>query len=106
MYRAGRWTARAEYIRAHHKAAGVHTRGWYLLAAYNVVPQHVQAVGRVQQYDPSDQVATDRSTGYLVGLQYFLRGDNFKVIADYEIFREQAVPVKNNRGVVQMQVRF
>src|SRR2546425_510890 len=106
MYRAGRWTARAEYIRAHHRAAGFHTRGWYLLAAYNVVPQQVQAVGRVEQYDPSDKVSTDRSTGYLVGLQYFLRGDNFKVIADYEIFREQAVPVKNNRGVVQMQVRF
>jgi len=106
MYRAGRWTARAEYIRAHHKTAGLHTRGWYVLAAYNVVPQQVQAVGRVEQYDPSDQVATDRSTGYLVGLQYFLRGDNFKVIADYEIFREQAMPVKNNRGVVQMQVRF
>jgi len=77
-----------------------------VLAAYNVVPQQVQAVGRVEHYDPSDQVATDRSTGYLVGLQYFLRGDNFKVIADYEIFREQAMPVKNNRGVVQMQVRF
>jgi len=106
MYRVGRWTARAEYIRAHHKAAAIHTRGWYLFAAYSVVPQQVQVVGRVQQYDPSDKAATDRSTGYLAGLQYFFRGDNFKVIADYEIFREQTVQVKNNRGVVQMQVRF
>src|SRR5712691_493295 len=101
MYRLGRWTTRAEYIRAHHKAAAFHTTGWYLLAAYNLVPQEVQVVGRVQQYDPSDKVATDRSTGYLLGLQYFLRGDNFKVMADYEIFREQTVQVKNNRGVVQ-----
>jgi len=106
LYRAGRWTARAEFISAHHSAAGFHTRGWYVLAAYTVVPQQVQAVGRVEQYDPSDKVATDRSTGYLVGLQYFMRGDNFKVIADYEIFREQLVQAKNNRGVVQMQVRF
>src|SRR6266545_6763591 len=37
QYRLGRWTARAEYIRAHHKAADFHTTGWYLLAAYDVV---------------------------------------------------------------------
>jgi len=106
MYRSGRWTARAEYIRAHHKLGDFHTRGWYALAAYAVVPQEVQVVGRVQQYDPSDKVATDRSTGYLLGLQYFMRGDNFKVIADYEVCREQTVQVKNNRGVVQLQVRW
>src|SRR3989442_4629643 len=106
MYRLGRWTARAEYIRTHHRAADVHTRGWYLLAAYQLVPRQDPGVGRMQQYDPSDKVGTDRSTGYLVGMQYFMRGDNFKVIADYEIFREQAVQVNNNRAVVQMQVRW
>lgn len=106
MYRLGRWTARAEYIRAHHKTADFNTRGWYTLAAYSVVPQQVQIVGRVQQYDPSDKVATGRLTGYLVGVQYFMSGDNFKVIADYEVFREPTVQVKNNRGVVQLQARF
>lgn len=106
MYRSGRWTARAEYIRAHHQAGDFHTRGWYLLAAYDVVPQQVQAVGRVQQYDPSDKIATDRSAGYLIGLQYFMRGDNFKILSDYEVFREQAVQVSNNRGVIQLQVRW
>src|SRR5712692_1428518 len=106
MYRTTRGTARAEYIRAHNRATDVHTVGWYALAAYSVVAQRVQVVGRVQQFDPSDQVATDRSTGYLVGLQYFIRGDNFKLMTDYEVFREQAVQVKNNRGVVQLQVRW
>jgi len=106
MYRTGRWTARAEYVRAHHRTANFNTRGWYALAAYSAVPQQVQVVGRVQQYDPSDRVGTDRTTGYLVGVQYFISGDNFKVMADYEIFREQVVQIKNNRGVVQMQARF
>ena len=77
-----------------------------MLAAYSAVPQQLQLVGRVQQYDPSDKAATDRSIGYLVGLQYFMRGDDLKVIADYEVFREQVVQVKNNRFVVQLQVRF
>ena len=106
MYRKGRWTARAEFIRTHHRAGDFNTSGWYVLAGYQLVPGQFQVVGRMQQYDPSDNVGTDRSTGYLVGMQYFIRGDNFKVLADYEIFREQAVQVKNNRGVVQIQVRW
>jgi hypothetical protein len=106
QYRAGRWTARAEYIRTHHRAADFHTTGWYFLAAYQIVPHQFQAVGRVEQYDPSDKVGTDRETGYLLGIQYFIRGDNFKVLADYEAFREQVVQVKNDRAVVQLQVRW
>src|SRR5438067_1825733 len=82
------------------------TVGWYALAGYRVVPQLVELLGRVEQYDPSDQVATDRSTGYLVGLQYFIRGDDFKVMADYEVFREQGLQLDNNRGVVQLQARW
>jgi phosphate-selective porin OprO and OprP len=106
VYRAARWTARAEYIDEHNRRTQVHTRGWYGLAGYYAIPERVELVGRVEQFDPSDRVATDRSTGYLVGLQYFMRGDNFKILADYEEFREQAVQVSNNRGVVQMQVRW
>ena len=71
-----------------------------------MAPRRVELLGRVEQYDPSDRVATDRSTGYLVGLQYFIRGDDFKVMADYELFREQVVQLENNRGVVQLQVRW
>jgi len=106
IYRGRRWTARAEYIWEHNRRTDVHATGWYALAAYHAVPQHVQVVGRVQRFDPNDQVATDRSTGYLLGLQYFIRDDNFKLIADYEVFREQATQLNNNRGVVQMQVRW
>lgn len=106
MYRASRWSARAEYIRVHREVGDVHATGWYVLAAYLAIPERVQLVGRVEQYDPSDKVGTDRSTGYSLGTQYFIHGDNFKLIADYAIFREQVVQLKNNRAVVQLQVRF
>jgi len=106
MYRAARWTARAEYIVERNRRTDVRTKGWYALAGYYAIPQQVELVGRIEQFDPSDRVTTDRSTGYLIGLQYFMRGDTFKVLADYEAFREQAVQVSNNRGVVQMQVRW
>jgi phosphate-selective porin len=106
MYRGGRWTARAEYIREHNRTSDVHVTGWYALAGYHVLPRRVQLLGRVEQLDPSDRVATDRETGYLIGLQYFVRGDDFKVDADYEAFREQVVQLKNDRAVVQLQVRW
>jgi len=106
MYRTTRGVVRAEYIRDRNRRTDVHTVGWYALAGYIVAPRRVELLGRVEQYDPSDRVATDRSTGYLVGLQYFIRGDDFKVMADYELFREQVVQLENNRGVVQLQVRW
>ena len=106
IYRTRRWTARAEYITVRQRATDVRTTGWYALSTYLLRPHRVQLVGRVQQYDPSDQVAVDRLTGYLVGGQYFLRGDDLKVMADYEVFREQATQLDNDRLVVQLQVRW
>ncbi len=105
MYRGSRWTVRAEYIREHNRRTDLHTTGWYTLAAYRAIPQQLQLVGRVQRFEPSDRVTTGRMTGYLLGLQYFVRGDDFKVMADYELFRATAVP-QTHRGVVQMQVRW
>ena len=106
IYKGKRWTARAEYIQEHNRRTDIHTRGWYALAAYGAVPRRVQLVGRVEQFDPNDRVATDRSTGYLVGAQYFMKGDDFKLLADYEVFDEQITQLKNNRGAIQMQVRW
>ena len=105
-FRATRWTARAEYVRQHRDATNTRTTGWYGLATYELRPHRLQLVGRVQQYDPSDQVTNDRLTGYLAGVQYFFRGDDFKILADYDFFREQGAQVNNNRAVVQLQVRF
>src|SRR5213075_2846886 len=106
IYKGKRWSARAEYIGEKNRRTDVRTMGWYALAAFRASPQRVQLIGRVQQFDPSNQVTTDRFTGYLLGVQYFIRGDDFKLLSDYEVFREQSVQLKNNRGVIQMQVRW
>jgi hypothetical protein len=106
IYRGKRWTARVEYIQEHNRRTDIHARGWYALAAFAALPRRVQLVGRVQEFDPSDQVATDRLNGYLLGAQYFVKGDDFKLLADYEVFHEQVTQLKNNRGVLQTQVRW
>jgi len=106
MYKGKRWTARAEYIQEHNRNTDIDIRGWYMLAAYGAIPRRVQLVGRVQEFDPDDRVNTDRSMGYLLGAQFFMKGDDFKLLADYEAFHEQVTQLKNNRGVIQMQVRW
>ena len=106
IYRGTRWTARAEYIQEHNRRTDIRIRGWYALAAYDAIPRRVQLVGRLEQFDPNDRVGTDRATGYLLGAQYFMKGDDFKLLADYEVFHEQVTQLKNNRAVIQMQVRW
>jgi len=106
LYRGKRWSARAEYITERNRRTRIRAAGWYALATYRVTPQRLQLVGRLQQFDPSHRVATDRSTGYLVGVQCFIRGDDFKLLGDYEVFREQVSQRENNRGVIQLQVRW
>jgi hypothetical protein len=106
IYKGKRWTARAEYIQEHNRRTGIAARGWYALAAYAALPRRVQIVGRVEQADPNDRVATDRATGVLLGAQYFIKGDDFKLLADYEVFHEQVTHLQNNRGAIQMQMRW
>jgi hypothetical protein len=106
MYRAPRWTARAEYIRLHNRNTDVHTTGWYALGGYYAVPRLLELVGRVERFEPSDKIATGQFTGYLIGAQYFMKGDDFKIVADYEWFGDQVVQVAGNRGIVQLQVRW
>lgn len=102
----GRWGARGEFVRAHLDSTDTHEVGWYALATYMVRPSRVQLVGRMEQIDESDAIATDRLTGYSLGVQYFFHGDNAKLVTDYELFREQGTQVSNDRFVVQLQVRF
>ena len=106
LYRGTRWMVRAEYLRTRKRSTDVRTTGWYAVAGYTAVPGRLQLLSRVEQYDPSNVVTTDRSTGYGAIAQYFFKGDDLKLVFDYELFREQGTQVKNNRFVVQLQARF
>jgi len=106
MLQRRRWKARAEYVRDRERRTDVRRTGWYVLGAYLLRPDRFQVVGRVEQFDPDDQVASDRETGYGLGTQYFIRGDNLKIMADYTVFREQVTQLSNDRFVVQMQARW
>src|SRR2546430_11815003 len=83
IYRTTRGVVRAEYISDRNRRTDIHTVGWYALAGYIVAPRRVGVLGRVEQYDPSDPGATDRSTRHLVGLQELIPWGDLQVIAEY-----------------------
>ncbi len=101
-----RVAVRAEYLSRHRKTADVTTRGWYALAAYEVIARRLQLVGRVQGFDPSDAAGADRVTGYTAAAQYFWAGDDGKLQVEYTAFAEQGPAIANNRVIVQIQGRF
>jgi phosphate-selective porin O/P len=105
MVHRGAWTIRGEWLQRDLSGSADHLNGWYGLASYTVVPERVQLVGRVERFDPSS-APLDAETGYTAGVQYFFKGDDFKVQASYGVFSEEGPSVSNDRLVVQMQVRW
>jgi len=89
------------------RARGVHrernrkptsaTTGWYALATFRPHRSGPAHRARASSFDPSNQITTDRSTGYLLGVQYFIRGTTSR-LGRLRVFREQSVQLKNNRG--------
>jgi Phosphate-selective porin O and P len=102
----GAFLARVAYLGSHRRSSDSNGRAWYALAGYTIRPRRAQLLARVEQYDPSDAIAGDRTRGYTLGAQIFFRGDDLKLQASYAFYDEQGTEIKNNKAVVQMQVRF
>jgi len=61
---------------------------------------------RYQQLDPSDASATDRRDWTSLGGNYYIRGHNMKIQADYTLKHEQGTQVSNDLFQVQFQLDF
>jgi phosphate-selective porin len=56
--------------------------GWYVQGSYFVIPKKLQAVVKWEELTP-DQLASDGIHSITGGLNYYIHGDNVKVMADY-----------------------
>ncbi|MGI8890016.1 MAG: porin [Chthoniobacterales bacterium] len=56
--------------------------GWYLQGSYFVIPKKLQAVIKFEHLSPG-QIANDGIQSIIGGLNYYIHGDNVKVMADY-----------------------
>ena len=56
--------------------------GYYVQAGYYVIPKKLQLVTKYESFDPG-QVANDNLSSITGGLNYYLKGDDIKIMAHY-----------------------
>ena len=99
----------AELLREHFAPAGAaafDATGWHATAAYFVVPAKLQAVVRHEAFDPNTTLGGNTASSSTFGLNFFLRGDDLKLMVDYVIGRVPGAADDGGRLLTRMQVVF
>ena len=100
-----RASLRAEYLEG--KDGATLRNGYYVSVGYFVLPQTLQVLAKLDNYDPNiDKAVTkDNLTNYTGVVNYYFN-PNTRIQLGYTIKKEQAKEVKNNQIVVQFQLGF
>ena len=61
---------------------GFRADGYYVQGSYFLIPEKLQLVARYETFNPG-QVANDDLTSIAGGVNYYIRGDHIKLMADY-----------------------
>lgn len=79
----------AEWLQGTFKPVGAvpadrfKAQGWHATAAYSVIPGKLQLVWREESFDPNTSVHGDAFNTTTLGLNYYLKGDDIKLMIDY-----------------------
>ena len=101
----------AEYLRAVYKpdnripVARLTTDGWYLQGSYMVLPRF-QAVVRYERFDPNHDAGRDDTRTWTVGLNYYVRGHDLKLQADYLRTTLPGSGPTQNKLIARLQAAF
>ena len=87
-------------------AAEFTAEGWHVTAAYFLIPTTLQAVIREQAFDPNTALGGNTSSTFTFGLNYFLKGDDLKLMVDYLQGRVPGSPTDGGRLLARCQVLF
>lgn len=86
--------------------------GYYVQAGYYLIPKKLQLVTKYESFDPG-QVANDHLSSITGGLNYYIRGDDIKIMAHYihtwSDFREANPQFGNDQFdevILRLQVVF
>jgi phosphate-selective porin len=99
----------AELLHEHFapvNAAAFDATGWHATAAYFVVPAKLMAVVRHEAFDPTTTLGGNTATSWTFSLNYFLRGDDVKLMLDYVVGKVPGAADDGGRLLTRMQVVF
>lgn len=94
---------RGEFIQG--KDGEIKREGYYAQAGYFILPQKLQVLGKWDVYDTNTSVSKDKSTWYILGLNYFFNS-NVKAQFNYTFKEEESGNISNNLASVQLQFSF
>ena len=110
--KVGPFDFQAEYIRNRFEpdnstpANGFEADGWYVLAGYYVMPKYLQAVVKYEVFDPNIGVSNNSSDVLTFGLNYYIKGDDLKLMVNYLYGDQDGVGEGKGRLILRAQVMF
>ena len=105
----GRLDLSAEYLRMSlNRATGADSvaDGWNVMAAYYVVPKSLQILARYEVYDPNNQIYGDASDAWILGLNYYIKGDDLKLSLNYDLGNPAGPLTEQRRLLGRVQIVF
>ena len=102
----------AEYLRTRFEPgsdvpfATFDADGWYLMAGYMIVPAEWQALLKFESFDPNRRIHGNSTDVWTLGLNYFLKGDDLKLMANYLLTDAAGQPDNRQKILVRLQTVF
>jgi phosphate-selective porin len=82
-------------------------RGFYIQPTYQVMKDRVELWYRYDYFDPDTDLEDNSDKRWShVGINYFVRGHQYKVQAEYVARRERGTALEDDRFLVQLQVAW
>lgn len=102
-YTLGGASLQSEYLKGWD--GNIIRSGYYVQAAYFVMPGKLQLLAKYDSYDPNKDVSKDKSNWYILGANYNF-GPNSRLQVAYNIKTEEGNEIHNNIAAVQLQIGF
>jgi len=81
--------------------------GFYVQAGHYIMPKHLEAVIKYEEYDSDKDTANkDDIRWTTVGLNFYIYGNDAKLMANYIFKDEKQQDYNNNTFLTQLQLRF
>jgi phosphate-selective porin OprO/OprP len=110
--KVGPFDVQAEYLRNRFEpdnstpANGFEADGFYVLGGYYILPNSLQAVIKFEGFDPDKGEAGNSTEVWTFGLNYYIKGDDLKLMANYLYGDQDGVGEGKGRLLLRAQVIF